>query len=83
MKVDNKEIFSYMWNDELFNFNEKILGPEKERERLEKEFLGLGFFSLSSLSVIILESYQIYLTKLHVTREYVTLLIYCLIIKTL
>ena len=78
MKADNKEAFLYMWNDKLFNFNENILGPW-----LEEEFVGLEFVSMSLLSVIILESLPVILSKLHVIREYVILLIYCLIIKTL
>ena len=78
MKADNKETFLYMCDDKLFKFQRQILRPW-----LEKECFGPGFVSISPLSIIIRESYQIYLSKLHVIRKYVTLLMYGLIMKTL
>ena len=52
------------------------------RPWLEKECFVPGFVSVSSLSIIIRESYQIYLSKRHVIRKYVILLVYGLIMRT-
>ena len=78
MKVGNKETFLYMCDDKLFKSPWQILRPSLEKERLRP-----GFVSTSPLSKIIRESCQIFISKLHVIRKYVTLLIYHLIMKTL
>ena len=78
MKAKNKETFLYMCDDKLFKFQWQIL-----RTWLEKQCFGLGFVSISPQSIIIRESFKIYLSKLHVIRKYVTLLMYGLIMKTL
>ena len=78
MKADNKETFLCMCDNKLFEFQWQIL-----RAWLEKECFGPGFVSISPLILIIRESYKIYLSKLHVIKKYVALLIYGLIMKTL
>ena len=78
MKPDIKETFLYMCDVKLFEFQWQIL-----RLWLKKECLGPGFVSMLPLSIIIQESCQIYLSKLHVIRKFVALLMYILIMKTL